>query len=73
MGELEVRVKDLEKKNSELDERLSTLQNENNMLRQVHLYLAPFTLYSFICKVMLLFIVRQKHTLLQFSKNFGVG
>lgn len=35
LGELEVRVKDLEKKNSELDERLSTLQNENNMLRQV--------------------------------------
>lgn len=35
LSELEVRVKDLEKKNSELDERLSTLQNENNMLRQI--------------------------------------
>ncbi|KAL8158512.1 hypothetical protein V2J09_000049 [Rumex salicifolius] len=31
--ELEGRVKDLEKRNSELDERLSTLQNENQMLR----------------------------------------
>lgn len=40
LSELEVRVKDLEKKNSELDERLSTLQNENNMLRQVcHIYI----------------------------------
>lgn len=39
LSELEVRVKDLEKKNAELDERLSTLQNENNMLRQVcHLH-----------------------------------
>lgn len=35
MSELEVRVKDLEKKNSELEERLSTLQNENQMLRHV--------------------------------------
>ncbi|KAK1370178.1 Transcription factor HY5 [Heracleum sosnowskyi] len=35
LSELEVRVKDLEKKNAELDERLSTLQNENNMLRQI--------------------------------------
>jgi len=34
--DLETRVKDLEKKNSELKERLSTLQNENQMLRQVH-------------------------------------
>ncbi|WVY94556.1 hypothetical protein V8G54_033644 [Vigna mungo] len=33
--DLETRVKDLEKKNSELKERLSTLQNENQMLRQV--------------------------------------
>lgn len=40
LSELEVRVKDLEKKNAELDERLSTLQNENNMLRQVcHIYI----------------------------------
>nr|USU43532.1 bZIP HY5-like protein [Paeonia suffruticosa] len=35
LNELEVRVKNLEKKNSELDERLSTLQNENQMLRQI--------------------------------------
>ncbi|KAK9072840.1 hypothetical protein SSX86_009275 [Deinandra increscens subsp. villosa] len=35
LSELEVRVKELEKKNSELDERLSTLQNENQMLRHI--------------------------------------
>ncbi|KAM0009355.1 putative transcription factor bZIP family [Helianthus debilis subsp. tardiflorus] len=35
LNELEVRVKELEKKNSELDERLSTLQNENQMLRHI--------------------------------------
>ncbi|GKV24167.1 hypothetical protein SLEP1_g33812 [Rubroshorea leprosula] len=35
LNELETRVKDLEKKNSELEERLSTYQNENEMLRQV--------------------------------------
>uniref|UniRef100_A0A7N1A941 BZIP domain-containing protein n=1 Tax=Kalanchoe fedtschenkoi TaxID=63787 RepID=A0A7N1A941_KALFE len=34
LTELELRVKDLEKKNSELEERLSTLQNEYQMLRQ---------------------------------------
>lgn len=39
LGELETRVKDLENRNSELDERLSTLQNENHMLRQVCIYL----------------------------------
>ncbi|KVH90293.1 Basic-leucine zipper domain-containing protein [Cynara cardunculus var. scolymus] len=33
--ELEVRVKELEKKNSEVEERLSTLQNENQMLRHI--------------------------------------
>ncbi|PSS34459.1 Transcription factor like [Actinidia chinensis var. chinensis] len=33
--ELEARVKDLEKKNSEMEEMLSTLQNENQMLRQI--------------------------------------
>lgn len=37
LNDLEIRVKDLEKKNSELEERLSTLQNENQMLRQVRL------------------------------------
>lgn len=35
LTDLEVRVKELETKNAELDERLSTLQNENQMLRQV--------------------------------------
>ncbi|KAK3032391.1 hypothetical protein RJ639_036408 [Escallonia herrerae] len=35
LSELEVRVKDLEKKNSELEERLSTLLNENQMLRHI--------------------------------------
>ncbi|KAJ9702542.1 hypothetical protein PVL29_004334 [Vitis rotundifolia] len=35
LNELEVRVKDLERKNSELEERLSTLQNENQMLRHI--------------------------------------
>ncbi|KAG6598576.1 Transcription factor HY5, partial [Cucurbita argyrosperma subsp. sororia] len=35
LNDLEIRVKDLEKKNSELEERLSTLQNENQMLRQI--------------------------------------
>jgi hypothetical protein len=37
LTDLEVKVKDLEKKNSEMEERLSTLQNENQMLRQVHI------------------------------------
>uniref|UniRef100_A0AAU7VGR8 Transcription factor HY5 n=1 Tax=Lagerstroemia indica TaxID=141186 RepID=A0AAU7VGR8_9MYRT len=35
LNDLEVRVKDLERKNSELEERLSTLQNENQMLRHI--------------------------------------
>ncbi|KAI3687729.1 hypothetical protein L1987_81431 [Smallanthus sonchifolius] len=35
LTELEVRVKELEKKNSEVEERLSTLQNENQMLRHI--------------------------------------
>ncbi|KAG8075377.1 hypothetical protein GUJ93_ZPchr0006g45046 [Zizania palustris] len=35
MSELEVRVKELERTNSELEEKLSTLHNENHMLRQV--------------------------------------
>uniref|UniRef100_A0A7N0T9M0 Transcription factor HY5 n=1 Tax=Kalanchoe fedtschenkoi TaxID=63787 RepID=A0A7N0T9M0_KALFE len=35
LTELELRVKASEKKNSELEERLSTLQNENQMLRQI--------------------------------------
>lgn len=36
LTDLEVKVRDLEKKNSEMEERLSTLQNENQMLRQVN-------------------------------------
>lgn len=35
MNDLEVKLKHLETKNSELEERLSTLQNENQMLRKV--------------------------------------
>ncbi|KAI3822422.1 hypothetical protein L1987_10012 [Smallanthus sonchifolius] len=35
LNELEVRVKELEKKNSEVEEHLSTLQNENQMLRHI--------------------------------------
>lgn len=35
MIDLEARVKDLETKNAELEERVSNLQNENQMLRQV--------------------------------------
>ncbi|MCL7046722.1 hypothetical protein MKW94_017637 [Papaver nudicaule] len=33
--DLEVKTKELEKKNGELEERLSTLQNENQMLRHI--------------------------------------
>ncbi|XP_057799915.1 transcription factor HY5-like [Salvia miltiorrhiza] len=35
LGDLEVRVKELESKNAELEERLSTFQNENQMLRKI--------------------------------------
>ncbi|KAB1204595.1 Transcription factor HY5 [Morella rubra] len=35
LTDLETRVKELERKNSELEERLSTLQNENQMLRHI--------------------------------------
>ncbi|KAI4379897.1 hypothetical protein MLD38_006136 [Melastoma candidum] len=35
LNDLEVRAKDLEKKNSELEERVSTVQNENQMLRHM--------------------------------------
>ncbi|RWR86225.1 transcription factor HY5 [Cinnamomum micranthum f. kanehirae] len=35
LNELEVKVKDMEAKNSELKEKLSTLQNENKMLRHI--------------------------------------
>jgi proteasome assembly chaperone (PAC2) family protein len=46
LTDLEVKVKDLEKKNSEMEERLSTLQNENQMLRQVHF--ASVLLYIYL-------------------------
>ncbi|KAL7112291.1 hypothetical protein ACP275_05G143500 [Erythranthe tilingii] len=35
LTDLEVRVKELETSNAELEERLSTMQNENQMLRQI--------------------------------------
>ncbi|XP_062223763.1 transcription factor HY5-like [Phragmites australis] len=35
LTDLEVKVNDLEKKNSEMEERFTTLQNENQMLRQI--------------------------------------
>ncbi|KAF6154228.1 hypothetical protein GIB67_001124 [Kingdonia uniflora] len=46
LGDLEVRVKELESKNSELEERLSTLQNENQMLR--HVCVSTFIYFSSI-------------------------
>lgn len=48
LNDLEVKVKDLEKKNLELEERLSTLQNENQMLRQVRLIHFCFIIIIFI-------------------------
>lgn len=48
-------MKDLEKKNSELEERHSTLQNENQMLRQVPLSSpncsSSFGWFSFVHKL----------------------
>lgn len=35
LNDLETRVKDYEKRNAELEERVSTLHNENQMLRQI--------------------------------------
>lgn len=46
LTDLEVKVKDLEKKNSEMEERLSTLQNENQMLRQVHFALVLLCIWN---------------------------
>jgi uncharacterized coiled-coil DUF342 family protein len=52
LNDLEARVKELEKKNSELDERVSTLQNENNMLRQVGCYsIIFFFLIILACQI----------------------
>lgn len=42
LNDLETKVKELEKNNSELQERLSTLQNENQMLRSVRIYIQHF-------------------------------
>ncbi|KAL3844299.1 hypothetical protein ACJIZ3_001702 [Penstemon smallii] len=50
MSDLEGRVKELETKNAELQERLSTLQNENQMLRQV------LTRYPSVCITIILII-----------------
>lgn len=46
--DLEARVKELETKNAELEERLSTMQNENQMLRQVTSFtiVLGFTIFS---------------------------
>jgi transcription factor HY5 len=44
--DLETKAKDLEKINAELEQHVSTLQNENNMLRQV--------LSLFFCSIHLL-------------------
>lgn len=52
--ELEVRVKELEKKNSEVEERLSTLQNENQMLRHVRLPPIPSLFIVFFSSQMYL-------------------
>jgi hypothetical protein len=62
LTDLEVKVKHLEKKNSELEERLSTLQNENQMLRQVHFILRWFgyvfgTRSTNLCTVQLFIIL----------------
>ncbi|XWS27210.1 hypothetical protein CRYUN_Cryun26dG0095300 [Craigia yunnanensis] len=47
LNEMKGRVKDLEKNNSELEERLSTLQNENQMLRQLNYFVKfPFNLIT---------------------------
>lgn len=51
LTDLEVKVKDLEKKNSEMEERLSTLQNENQMLRQVHFIFAMCLAHTNLCTV----------------------
>lgn len=45
--DLEARVKELETKNAELEERLSTLQNENQMLRHVN-FLVTLTTCCFL-------------------------
>lgn len=60
LSDLEVRVKDLEQKNSELDERLSTLQNENQMLR--HVLSLPY--FIFIIIVVVSILVAEAHFVL---------
>lgn len=46
--DLEARVKELETKNAELEERLSTLQNENQMLRHVKFLITPATAHVYL-------------------------
>lgn len=60
LSDLEVRVKDLEQKNSELDERLSTLQNENQMLR--HVLSLPY--FIFIIIILVSILVAEAHFVL---------
>lgn len=58
LNELETRVKDLERKNSELDERLSTLQNENQMLRHVRSVISMQGLFrNFIWLFLIVFLL----------------
>lgn len=64
LSDLETRVNDLEKKNSELKERLSTLQNENQMLRQVCV--------NFVCLIIVFHMLpkhNQEHELICFRKS----
>lgn len=56
LNDLEARVKELEKNNSELDERVSTLQNENNMLRQVGYY----SIFFFLLHCLSLILINNK-------------
>lgn len=63
LSDLEVRVKDLEQKNSELDERLSTLQNENQMLRHV-LSLPYFIFIIIIIIIAVSILVAEDHFVL---------
>jgi Flp pilus assembly protein TadB len=61
LSDLEVRVKDLEQKNSELDERLSTLQNENQMLR--HVLSLPYFIFIVII-ILVSILVAEAHFVL---------
>lgn len=49
LTELEAKAKDLELRNAELEQRVSTLQNENNTLRQVRIQKKIPPLFSRPC------------------------